>query len=115
MPAATGATGTSPPGERKGLLIVSREAERADSVHEADVGSNEYASLGDACRAAKSGDVIELRYNGRLDEQPIGISNLRLTIRGGRRICAIVGFQPRAGDPRRRPAPCCRSAAANLL
>ncbi|HEV3416033.1 MAG TPA: protein kinase, partial [Pirellulales bacterium] len=49
------------PADRKGLLIVSRSHE----------GPNEFASVAEACRAANSGDVIELRYSGQLDNRPI--------------------------------------------
>ena len=88
-PAATGGAATA---DRKGLLVVSRSRSGRGAT-------GEYASLADACRAARSGDVIELRYNGRLDEQPLSLSGVRLTIRAGDGFTPIVGFQPRQGDP----------------
>jgi eukaryotic-like serine/threonine-protein kinase len=48
----------------------------------------EYSSLTAACDAAKTGDIIELRFNGRIDERPIRLGNLKLTIR------AADGYQP---------------------
>ncbi len=82
----------NPAADRKGLLIVSRPR----SGHGAP---GEYASLAEACRAAHSGDVVELRYNGRLDEQPLSLSGVRLTIRAGEGFAPIVGFEPKQGDP----------------
>jgi serine/threonine-protein kinase len=97
--ATAGASATSPAGERKALLIVSREADRQNDGRDASSTSTDFASLGDACRSARSGDVIELRFDGRLDERPIAISNLRLTIRGADGFSPIVGFLPRDGEP----------------
>ena len=54
------------------------------------------ASLADARRAARSGDADWYpRYNGRLDEQPLSLSGVRLTVRAGEGFAPIVGFQPR--------------------
>ncbi len=53
-----------------------------------------YANLHAACNDAKSGDVIELRYDGRRQEKPIVISNTRLTIRAGERFQPVVVFRP---------------------
>ncbi len=78
-------------GERKGLLVV------RPRHHE----SGEYGTLAEACRAAQSGDVIELRFDGRLDERPLDLIGLRLTIRAGEGFLPTIGFQPRPGDPPR--------------
>jgi len=68
----------------EGLLVVSPGKE----------GQYVYSSLRAACNHAKSGDVIELRFNGRLQEVPITISNSRLTIRAGENFQPIVAFRP---------------------
>jgi serine/threonine-protein kinase len=78
----------APPADRKGLLIVSRSHE----------GLSDYTSVGEACRAAKSGDVIELRYSGRLDNRPIAFSGQRLTIRAGDGYSPVINFVPRESD-----------------
>lgn len=57
-------------------------------------GPRTYASLHAACNDAKSGDVIELRFNGRREEKPIAISNVKLTIRAGDRYQPVIVFRP---------------------
>jgi hypothetical protein len=74
--------------ERKGLLVVSRTRH----------GASEYTSLAEACRAAKSGDIIELRYNGRLASRPLNLAGQRLTVRAGDGFFPVVSFQPRESD-----------------
>ena len=71
-------------GRHEGLLVVSPGKE----------GQYVYSSLQAACNHAKSGDVIELRFNGRLQEVPITISNSRLTIRAGDSFQPVVAFRP---------------------
>ncbi|MBX7167015.1 MAG: serine/threonine protein kinase [Pirellulales bacterium] len=66
------------PAAKRGLLIVS----------EAENGSNVYPTLSAACRAAKMGDVIELRYHGPKVTRPIQLANQAVTIRAG------AGFRP---------------------
>jgi serine/threonine-protein kinase len=63
-----------------------------------EVGSGEYASLAAAVREAKNGDVIELRYDGVLEEQPLDISNLELTIRAAPRRTPVVHFAVDSDD-----------------
>src|SRR5262249_25945390 len=53
-----------------------------------------FATLKAACSAARSGDVIELQFNGRREEEPIELSNLKLTIRGGERFRPVIAFAP---------------------
>jgi hypothetical protein len=62
-------------------------------------GKNEFASLGAACAAARSGDIIELHYNGTRVEKPIPIGNLLLTIRAGKGYAPSIAFMPRDADP----------------
>jgi serine/threonine protein kinase len=54
--------------------------------------SGEYASLAAAVREAKNGDVIELRYDGVLNEEPLNLANLKLTIRAASKRTPIVHF-----------------------
>jgi len=58
----------------------------------------QFATLAAALREAKTGDVIELRVNGYLDEEPIDISNLQVTIRSGANYQPIVRFQQSSND-----------------
>ncbi|MDH3717505.1 MAG: serine/threonine protein kinase [Planctomycetota bacterium] len=60
----------------------------------------EYTTLADACRDASSGDVIELRFDGRRvqAEQPIAIADRKLTIRAGEGFQPIIWFRPAGPD-----------------
>lgn len=73
-----------PPAARENVLVVGDEA----------IGGHTFASLHAACNVAKSGDVIELRFDGRRQERPIVISNIKLTIRAGERYQPVVVFRP---------------------
>ncbi len=72
-------------------------------VSDTESGPHAYSSLQAACSNAKSGDTIELRFNGRRMEQPITISNLKLTIRAGAKFQPVVVFQPAPNDPIKYP------------
>jgi serine/threonine protein kinase len=74
--------------DRTGVLVVSQRGE----------GPNEFATLAAACSAATSGDVIELRYNGRRDEIPIRLTNLHVTIRAGEGFHPEIAFRPSPQD-----------------
>ncbi len=91
MPGAPpGATSDEPapePAPRAGLLIVGQGDGRAPS----------FDTLTAALAVAKSGDVIELRYNGVREESPIRLSNLKLTIRAGERYSPAVRFRADSG------------------
>jgi serine/threonine protein kinase len=76
------------PGKRNSLLIVSNVAG----------GENQFTSLAAACAAARSGDVIELRYNGSREEKPIRATNLRATIRAGDGFQPAIIFRPNDAD-----------------
>jgi hypothetical protein len=59
-----------------------------------------YPTLKAACSAANSGDVIELRYTGRIQpETPITLANLQLTVRVGDDFQPVVTFRPTESDP----------------
>lgn len=73
----------------EGLLVV---GERAS-------GPRRYASLAEACSAAKNGDVIELRYDGPHDEPPLILANQRLEIRAGAARRPTVVFRPNDTNP----------------
>jgi eukaryotic-like serine/threonine-protein kinase len=75
--------------KRSGVLIVS---ERAN-------GENEYSSLGAACNAARSGDVIELRFDGPREERPIKLSNQHVTVQAGKGYRPILVFRPTELNP----------------
>jgi serine/threonine-protein kinase len=63
----------------------------------------EYVSLATAIREAKSGDIIELRYDGALDEPPLLFNNAKLTVRAGESFAPVVRFIP--GGPRGSGSP----------
>ncbi|MBS0207941.1 MAG: protein kinase [Planctomycetes bacterium] len=105
-PSATitpGATATQPgaeteppaidPPPRPGLLVVSPTAR----------GPQYFNSLRAACSAARNGDVVELRYNGRREERPLLLHNRRFTIRAGESYKPIVVFRPDDSNPMRYP------------
>jgi eukaryotic-like serine/threonine-protein kinase len=75
--------------KRNGLLVVSDLAS----------GENQYTHLAAACAAARNGDVVELRYNGRREEKPIRMANLRTTIRAGKGYQPVIIFRPNETDP----------------
>ncbi|HEX3726099.1 MAG TPA: protein kinase [Pirellulales bacterium] len=76
-----GTPAAAPP--REGILVVS------------DVeGPQNYPTLRAALADAKSGDVIELRYNGRRAEKPLTISNTRLTLRAAANCQPIIMLRP---------------------
>ncbi len=87
------ATAGRPAPPREGVLIVG----------EPDEGGRVFNTLHAACTAAKSGDVIELRYNGVREERPIALANSKLTIRAGDRYTPIVRFRPTEPDPVKSP------------
>jgi len=58
-----------------------------------------FSTLAEACREALSGSVVELRYDGRREEQPLSISNRELTIRAADGFHPIVAFRPETYDP----------------
>lgn len=66
-------------------------------------GDNVFTSLKAATVKAKNFDVIELRYNGPLQERPFVLNNLRLTIRSGEKFRPVVLFRPDDVDPLRYP------------
>ena len=107
-PTATGPSyGPPAPGpapSRTGLLVVCEYAE----------AENEFPTLRAACRAAVNGDVIELRYNGRLQQQPITLANLRLTIRAGKDYRPVVVFRPDQIDPVKYPRSMFTTTAGRL-
>jgi len=78
-----------PTAERRPLLVVEPQAD----------GEGRFATLGAACRAARPGDVIELRYNGRLEEEPLTLANVEFTIRAGEGFQPVIGFRPSEIDP----------------
>jgi serine/threonine protein kinase len=67
-----------------GITILARDGGEA----------KQFTSLKAACSAAKNNDVIELGYNGVRDEEPIELTNLKLTIRAGEGLRPIVSFGP---------------------
>jgi eukaryotic-like serine/threonine-protein kinase len=63
----------------------------------------QYASLAAACSAARTGDIIELCYNGRREERPIDLPNSKLVIRAGAGFQPVVAFCPDQQDPVKYP------------
>lgn len=81
------------PPKRSGVLIVRENA----------VGPNEFSSLGEACARARSGDVVELRFNGPREERPIKLPNVQITIRPGEGYQPVLVFRPNEINPVKYP------------
>lgn len=81
------------PSKQSGLLIVS----------DAPVGDDQFSTLSAACAAARSGDVIELRFSGQREDRPLKISNSSVTIRAGEGYLPAVVFRPTDMDPIKCP------------
>lgn len=64
------------------------------TVGEPTEGSVSFASLAAACRAAATGDIIELRYNGKQVEQPLVFSGKNLILRAAKGYQPSVVFRP---------------------
>lgn len=62
-----------------------------------------YNSVQAAVAAAKSGEIVELRYNGVRDERPLALNNIRLTLRAGEGYRPVVRFRPEEADPLKAP------------
>jgi len=77
-----------PPAKPTGLLVVNGSFD----------GENQFPSLSAACRAAVNGDVIELHYNGRREERPISLTNVKVKIRAGENYHPIIVFRPGKED-----------------
>ncbi len=58
-------------------------------------GSRVYDSLRQACSDAASNDVIELHFDGRLEEKPFRVKNKQLIIRAGETFNPTIAFRPR--------------------
>lgn len=58
-----------------------------------------YSRLADACAAAKSGDHIELRYDGRREELPLTVNGVQVEVRPGVGYRPIVVFRPNETNP----------------
>ena len=86
-----------------GLLVVGDEQ-----------GPQRFATLSAACAAAKSGDVIELRYSGPRQEIPISLANLRLFIRAKEPHQPVVAFTPNKADPQAFPHSMLRIVGGSL-
>ncbi len=73
-------------------------------VDPSESGPGVYESLSAACQAASSGDVVELKFNGKLSTQPVALRDINVTIRAGTGYRPIVIYQPsapRGAAPRR--------------
>lgn len=74
---------------RPGVLIVDPTGAAAGS----------HRSLFAACSLAKSGEVIELMFNGRREERSIVLNNLNLTVRAARGYAPVLVFRPSTSVP----------------
>lgn len=95
VPAApvAGAEAGESPAKRSGVLVV-------DGAGQSE---NTFATLAAACGAAATSAVVELCYNGRMEERPIALGNLKLTVRAGDGFQPIVVFRPSESDPLKYP------------
>ena len=65
-------------------------------------GEADYPSLAAACAAARDDSVVELRFSGPRLEQPIVLTNRKLTIRAGDKYQPVIRFEP-AATPEKAP------------
>jgi serine/threonine protein kinase len=92
-PSAAPAT-PSAPADRRNVLVVN------PSSNDPQV----FRTLKAACSQAKTGDIIELRFNGRPAEStPVRLENVRVTIRAGEGYRPVVVFRPNEPDPLKYP------------
>jgi serine/threonine-protein kinase len=78
------AVAQGPVAPRDGVLVVSKTEQ----------GPGVYSSLHAACSTVKDGDTIELRFNGRMREAPITLTNRKFTIRAGDGFQPVILFRP---------------------
>ncbi len=81
------------PGQQSGVVVVN-----GGGKDEAG-----FPSLNAALAAAETGNVIELRYDGRREQAPVKIASRRLTIRAGEGFRPVIVFRPEGNDPVRQP------------
>jgi serine/threonine-protein kinase len=67
-------------------------------VGDALPGEKAYASLNAACSEAGNGDVVELRYQGSREQQPVTLANRKVTIRAGEGYHPVLAFRPADAD-----------------
>ena len=92
-PSPSALPAADPAAKRAGVLVVDGSGQ----------GDNRFATLGAACSVAGNSSVIELCYNGRLEERPIGLANLAVTVRAGEGFQPVVVFRPSEIDPVKYP------------
>jgi len=78
-------TDPSPVIPRKDVLVVAGPDDDPDT----------FTTLRAACNAAKNNSIIELRFNGRLEEKPLTLPNAKIKIRAAEGFAPIVVFRPR--------------------
>jgi len=79
------------------------------------IEGNGFSTLGAALAAARGGDVVELRYNGRREEpRPVRIANRELTSRAGKGFRPVIVFRPNQVDPVQYPRGMFTLAAGRL-
>ena len=88
---------TAPPPDRSSAAMETPARMNVLVVNPYGTAPHELPSLRAACvRAKETGvDVIELKYNGRLQEKPIRLDNLKLTIRAAENYQPVVVFRPK--------------------
>jgi serine/threonine-protein kinase len=62
----------------------------------------EYPTLRQACLAAANNDIIELNFNGRIEERPFKLNRVKLTIKAAENCSPTIAFkhpQPLTTDP----------------
>ncbi len=79
--------------KQAGLLVVTANPQ----------GEDQFSTLNAAFAAAKSGDVIELRFDGPREEQPLKISNQQIAIRAAKGYRPRIVFRPTGVDPIKYP------------
>lgn len=88
--------GIAPPTEKREDAAIEPVPEGLLVVGDGLKGPRRYSTLAEACSAAKTGDVIELRFDGPRREFPLLFHNQRIEIRAGASRRPGLEFKPSA-------------------
>ena len=94
-------------------LVVTGTAELDDAAGP-PFGPRRFRTLALACAAARSGETIEICFNGRREERPIQVSSSGVTIRVGEGFHPRIVFQPDGSDPAKCPRSMIRLSGGEL-
>ena len=101
MTAADGINGD--PNEEPSAKSTSTPSADVLVVDPGSKNESDFASLGDSVEAARPGNIIELRFDGRHEEKPLTLANRKVTVRAGDGFQPVLVFRPLEIDPIKYP------------